>query len=171
MPALVVAHQKGRLWNAAVATIFEEESVDAGAWLQSSPSATRLLAAAAAAGNAIRRFHDAGGCHRDLHVGNLLVRERAGQTEIIVIDLDGAKVLPSVSPARRMRELMRLHRSLIKRGWATTLGPRVYAEFFKAYTQGDHPLRRELLRHHPRERFRLALHVAGYKIRERSLNA
>jgi len=167
-PALIAAQRVGPLWSVTLGTLFEEDAIDAAAWLASGPSRRRLLRAAAAAGSAIRRFHDAGGRHRDLHIGNLLVRERGDETEVIVIDLDRARVAKSVRPARRMRELMRLHRSIVKRHRAEAIGVRGYSQFLESYTRGDRQLRVRLLSHLTRERVRTALHVAGYRVLGRS---
>lgn len=167
-PALVAAQRVGPLWNVTLGTLFEEDTTDAAIWLASRPSRSRVLRTAAAAGSAIRRFHDAGGRHRDLHLGNLLVRENGDETEVIVVDLDRASVAGSVRPARRMRELMRLHRSLVKWNWTETIGVRGYARFLASYTRGDRGLRDQLLVHLPRERVRTALHVAGYRVLGRS---
>ena len=167
-PALVAAQRVGPLWSVTLGTIFEEGALDAAVWLASTPSRDRLLRAAAAAGSAIRRFHDAGGRHRDLHIGNLLVRERAGTAEVLVVDLDRARVAKSVRPARRMRELMRLHRSLVKRRQIEAIGVRGFSRFLESYTRGDRRLRDQLLSHLPRERLRTALHAAGYRVLGRS---
>jgi hypothetical protein len=67
-----------------------------------------------------------------------------------------------------MRELMRLHRSLVKWNWTETIGVRGYARFLASYTRGDRGLRDQLLVHLPRERVRTALHVAGYRVLGRS---
>ena len=168
VPALVAAQRVGPLWSVTLGTLFEESALDAGVWLASAPSRRRLLRAAAAAGSAIRRFHDAGGRHRDLHIGNLLVRECGDETDVIVVDLDRASLAKSVRPARRMRELMRLHRSLVKRRWAQSIGVRGYTRFLASYTQGDRHLRNQLRSHLPRERLRVALHTAGYRVLGRS---
>jgi tRNA A-37 threonylcarbamoyl transferase component Bud32 len=163
-PALVAAHRVGRWWSVTLGTLFEEGAIDAAAWLASNPSRRRVLRAAAVAGSAIRRFHDAGGCHRDLHIGNLLVRENGEETEVIVVDLDRASLASSVRPARRMRELMRLYRSLVKWHWTEAIGARGYSRFLASYTRGDRRLRDQLLSHLPRERLRASLHVAGYRV-------
>jgi hypothetical protein len=62
-----------------------------------------------------------------------------------------------------MRELMRLYRSLVKRGLLEQVGPRGCARFFAAYVDRDRALRRALLAHLPRERRRVALHALGYR--------
>ncbi|MEN8184305.1 MAG: lipopolysaccharide kinase InaA family protein, partial [Myxococcota bacterium] len=112
----------GPVFRAAVATGFEEGAVDALEFLEERPSGPRLQRAALAAGRAVRRLHDAGGRHRDLHVKNLLVRETEQRAECIIVDLDRATLEPHVSPSQRMSELMRLFRSLVKRRVAERVG-------------------------------------------------
>ncbi|HKA14895.1 MAG TPA: lipopolysaccharide kinase InaA family protein, partial [Myxococcota bacterium] len=112
-PALVVARRAhGPLWSAVVGTRHVEGARDGIAWLAARPDRVRLLRGARAVGAAIRRFHDAGGSHADLHVKNLLLRDCGGRDEVLVIDLDGARAGVPPPPARRMHELMRLVRAL-----------------------------------------------------------
>jgi hypothetical protein len=87
---------------------------------------------------------------------------------VLVIDLDRASVAKPVRPARRMRELMRLHRSLVKWRWIEAIGVRGYSRFLESYTRGDRRLRDQLLFHLPRERMRTALHATGYRVLGRS---
>lgn len=165
-PALVIAERSGPFWNATVGTVFERNTVDGIAFLSSAPEPDIVLRAAAAAGRAIGCFHQRGGSHRDLHIGNLLVRIRPDrESEVVVVDLDRAQFLEPVSPSQRMRELMRLQRSLIKRRLAETVGARGYARFLAEYTRGDRRLRGELLSHLGRERLRIALHTVLYPTR------
>jgi hypothetical protein len=164
-PVLVAgARRSGPLWEAAVATVHEEGSCDGVALLATKPGREALRAAASAAGRAVRCFHDAGGRHADLHVKNLLFRPAAGGFDVIVIDLDRARAGSAPDASRRMAELMRLYRSLVKRGLLEIVGARGCAAFFAAYTGGDLALRRELRTHLPRERRRLWRHRAGYRL-------
>ncbi|MCC6642674.1 MAG: hypothetical protein IT386_16050 [Deltaproteobacteria bacterium] len=163
-PLCVVAERRGaRGASLAVGTAFVEGAVDALHFLETTPSRDRVLRAATAAGIAVRSFHDAGGCHADLHVKNLLLRENAEQLDAIVIDLDRARIVRAVSPRARLEELMRLYRSLVKRRLITRVGPRGCARFFAAYTDRDRALRRALRAGLPRERLRLALHALHYR--------
>lgn len=163
-PVLVAgARLAGPLWTAVVGTVHEEGSADGVAFLGSRPDRKRLLRAAEAAGRAVRRFHDAGGRHADLHIKNLLLHEGEDGSRALVIDLDRVRVDGPPSPRRRMRELMRLYRSLVKRGLLAQVGPRGCARFFAAYVDRDRALRRALLAHLPRERRRVALHALGYR--------
>jgi hypothetical protein len=162
-PALVAGRRRAPgWWTAAVGTLHAEGARNAGELLESCREPDRLRAVAAAGGGALRRFHDAGGRHADLHVGNLLVLGEGASPRVLLVDLDRARMLPRVSTRRRMREIMRLHRSLVKRRLRAALAPEVAARFLDAYTAGDTELRAALLAHLPRERRRLALHRLGY---------
>jgi len=163
-PALVAARRlAGPFWSAVVGTQHVEAARDGVAWLAARPTRTDLWRGARAAGAAIRRFHDAGGSHADLHAKNLLFRERGAETEVLVIDLDRARAGRPPDPARRCAELMRLLRGLHKRGLAKQVGARGCAAAFSAYCAGDRALRRALLAHLPRERRRLARHAWLYR--------
>lgn len=166
-PALVVAVRSGPRWRAAFGTLFEEKAIDGTAWLSSAPDRSRLVRAATATATAVRSFHDAGARHNDLHLGNLLIKERAGRTEVVIVDLDRSKLGGPLTLAQRTRDLMRLHRSLVKRSLVERVGRRSYARFLEAYTEGDRDLRRALLAQLSGERIRLALHAAGYWSAER----
>ena len=98
-PVLVAAHRaRGPLWSAVVGTVHVEGARDGLAWLAARPARAELLRGARAAGAAIRRFHDAGGSHADLQIKNLLLRERDGDTEVLVIDLDRARADRAARP-------------------------------------------------------------------------
>jgi len=167
-PALVAAWRaRGPLWTAVYGTVHVEGARDGVVWLAEAPPRPTLLDGARAAGAAIRRFHDAGGAHSDLHLKNLLFRPSAAGTgagvEAWVIDLDRARVGSPPGPARRMRELMRLLRSLSKRGVAEQVGARGCAAAFGAYCAGDRALRRQLLMSRAWEERRNALHALAYR--------
>ena len=163
-PVLVAgALRPGGGWDAAVGTRFEADTVDALAFLVAEPDRESMLRASFAAGVAVRRFHDAGGRHADLHVKNLLIRVGKEAVEVLVIDLDRARVQSDVKARARLSEIMRLWRSLVKRGVAASVGPRGCARFLAGYTGGDRSLRRTLLAGLGRERIRLALHGLHYR--------
>ncbi len=163
-PALVAATRtRGPFWRALVGTWFEENARDALAFLAEEPSPERIHAAAESAGHAVRRFHDVGGQHRDLHLKNVLLRDVASGIEVCIIDLDRARVTSGLDAGRRMAELMRLFRSIEKRSLTRQLGPECVGKFFDAYTGEDAQLRAALLRYRRRERLRVAIHSLGYR--------
>ncbi len=162
-PALALGRRiAGPFWEAVVGTYLEPDAVDALSFLESAPEPPRLLRVAEAVGSAVRRFHDQGGRHADLHVKNLLVRERDGSAECIVIDLDKARITPGLTPGERMAQIMRLFRSLLKRGVLERVGSRGCSRFFTAYCRDDRPLRRALWKRVDRELRKVAIHKLGY---------
>ena len=162
-PALLAAWRwSGPLWRAVYGTVHLEQTRDGVAWIGGQPERSALLAGARAVGAAIRGFHDRGGRHADLHLKNLLLGEREGHLRAWLVDLDGAQVGAPPGPERRMQELMRLVRSVHKRGFARVLGRRGCAEAFSAYCQGDRSLRAALLEHLPRELRRNSFHALLY---------
>jgi 3-deoxy-D-manno-octulosonic acid kinase len=163
-PVLAVGVRRvGSLWRAAVGTRVEEETQNARRFLEQAPEPAAVARAAEAAGRAVRRFHDAGGEHADLHLGNLLLRSTPDSCECVVIDLDRARCVAQVPAARRMAELARLYRSVVKRSLVSPLGDAGRARFFAAYVGDDPDLGDALLRHLPRERRRLRLHRLHYR--------
>jgi 3-deoxy-D-manno-octulosonic acid kinase len=167
-PALVLARRVlGPLRACAVGTVFEEETVDAAELLAAGPEPARVLRAAAAAGRSVRRLHDAGGRHADLHVKNLLLRERGDATECVVVDLDKARIASDLTPAERMTELMRLFRSLVKRGLLERVGSRGCARFLSAYCGDDRRLRAALRRRLAAELRKVEVHRVGYRATRR----
>ncbi len=162
-PILVVGWRLlGPLWSAAVGTAYEEGTVDLLTFLQGRPGRTRLLRACRELGRVVRRFHDAGGRHGDLHVKNLLLREQTDRFRGLVIDLDKARVTPGLTPDERMAQIMRLFRSLRKRGVLPEVGPQGCARFFGAYCGDDRALRRAMWRRVDHELRVVALHAWRY---------
>ena len=163
-PALALGRRMvGPFRSLVVGTYLVPDAVDALHFLESEPDHRRLLRAASAVGRAVRRFHDEGGRHSDLHVKNLLIRERGDTTECIVIDLDKARITPGLTPGERMTQIMRLFRSLLKRGVLEPVGSRGCAQFFGAYCGKDRLLRRALWRRVDRELRKVAIHQLGYR--------
>jgi hypothetical protein len=117
-----------------------------------------------AAGRAVRRLHDAGGLHADLHVKNLLVLPDGA---VLAADLDGARLVPG-GPARegRARQILRLDRSLVKLGFRS--GRAVPASdrrrLVRAYLGDDRPSREESLRWRRRQKSELARHRLGWRL-------
>jgi 3-deoxy-D-manno-octulosonic acid kinase len=163
-PVLVMAQRRGVFWRAAIATVWIEGGEDLGRWLSRAPDRVQIVETARAAGRCLRCFHDAGGRHADLHAGNVVVEFETGVAHCHIVDLDGAQAGAPLPAARRMRELMRLERSLHKRHLGAIVGARGRAAFFGAYCNGDRALRTALLRQLRRERLRLAAHSVGWRL-------
>ena len=98
-PVLALAFRSaGPFVRGAFGSVYEEDGADLGAFLAAQPEPVRLARAIRAAGLAVRRLHENGARHPDLHVGNLLLRERDGGCDALVTDLDGARLGASPRP-------------------------------------------------------------------------
>lgn len=86
------------------------------------------------AGLLIRQFHQAGFFHGDLQLKNILV---AGD-QLLLIDFDRSYRKPALSVQERIKNLLRLNRSVEK--WKRLGVPITRTDrwrFFRAYTEGD----------------------------------
>ncbi len=159
-PLLIAGVKQGPFWKVAFGTRHLEGARDGIEALAASNAGT-LPDLAAAAGRAVRRFHDAGGLHADLHLKNLMLD--ADGERVWVLDLDRARSDGPPSPERRMQEIGRLTRSLLKRGVYARVGRRGREAFFGAYVEGDGKLGRELLSHWAAQQKSIARHARRYE--------
>lgn len=113
----------------------------------------------------VRRMHDAGIEHRDLNLGNLLLRRRAGEDpEPFIVDWDAARLHPGplAFPARQ-RALRRLERSYVKSGARSAAADRTRTLFYTLYAAGDTPLARRLERGRRAGRLWILIHRLGWR--------
>jgi tRNA A-37 threonylcarbamoyl transferase component Bud32 len=61
------------------------------------------------AGLLVRRMHDGGFFHRDLHLGNVLARRLEGGVDLFLLDLQRVDIDPLFARAKRRRDLACLH--------------------------------------------------------------
>ncbi len=86
------------------------------------------------AGLLLRQFHQKGFYHRDLQLKNLLVVE----DQVFIIDFDRSYRKASLSPAERVKNLLRLHRSADKwRRFGLPITRTDSMRFLKAYAGED----------------------------------
>lgn len=140
----------GPLCRAEVITKEIPDSCDLISWLSAEENRAdgrrrrRMISAVA---GAIRKMHDAGICHADLHLKNILV-DGAGAAHIV--DLDGATLGEPLGVRQRFANLLRLDRSVRK--WKATNRTVTTADrcrLLMAYAGGDAALQeacRRLLR-------------------------
>ena len=115
---------------------------DALAFLASRPSAARRHGVLAAAGRAMRRLHDAGFEHPDLHLKNLLVTARG---DVLVLDLDAARRRETLTREQRLTGLFRFDRYAAKQAAAGRAVSRTdRMRVLRAYAGDDWPLRDEV---------------------------
>jgi len=163
-PAAAIARRRRGGWACHFATLDRPGARDGLAWLAASASARERARAAAVVFASLRRLHDAGAVHGDLHLGNLLLEGEGDDLGCLFVDLDRARLGATVGAADRMRELMRLARSLEKAFGAAALDARLSARALAAYCGGDRALRAALLACAPRESRRLARHRLAWRV-------
>ncbi|MCP4905111.1 MAG: phosphotransferase [bacterium] len=171
-PVLAMSRRRGVFWRSSLATRELPQAQDGARWLGSRPGDAALFATGKVLARALRQFHDAGAIHGDLHLRNILFEtgdsERVGGApRCWLIDLDRTRIRDRVTPADRMREWMRLARSIEKRGLAKEISPRLRARLLRAYCDGDRSLRRAMLECVPREIRRTARHRFAWSFRRR----
>jgi len=129
------------------------------------PAPSRDVPAAAA--GLVRRAHDAGVEHRDLNLGNLLVREEP-PVEAFLVDLDAARLHPGPLDIDRRREAVRrIGRSYEKRfGRSGPLGEDGALAWAELYAGGDADLLRGLRRNDLLGRMSLAMHRTAWRMKE-----
>lgn len=88
----------------------------------------------------IRRMHDAGILHADLHAKNILLSFSGSLIQLYILDLDRAKILKSLSLRQRLKNLFRLGRSLDKISDAGIITERDKYRFFLKYLKADEAL-------------------------------
>jgi 3-deoxy-D-manno-octulosonic acid kinase len=112
----------------------------------------------------VRAMHDAGLEHRDLNLGNLLLRRADGAAQAFVIDLDGARLHAGPLPFRlRQRALRRLVRSHAKIVDPTAGGGTAPELWYGLYAADDAELARRLERGRRLGRWLLRIHRLGWR--------
>jgi hypothetical protein len=113
----------------------------------------------------VRHMHDRGLEHRDLNLGNLLLRGGSGRASgAWVIDLDGARVRSEPLGARRRRRaLRRLERSCLKSGHPQAVDPRTRGLLYELYAGADPLLAARLARGRRTADLLLFLHGLGWR--------
>ncbi len=119
-----------------------DDHVDLIEWLERAPDATdassvRKRAVIRACARAVRRLHDAGVRHTDLHLKNIMIARR-GEPSPVIVDLDKSEHHAALPEALRFGALIRLDRSVEK---LNRRGPRLSRtdrwRFFREYVRDD----------------------------------
>ncbi len=127
----------------ALATRMVEDGHDLLEYLRSkegvaqiaSPASKKTLIRSVA--RQVRKMHDAGVSHADLHIKNLLL---APDGRVFILDLDRAKLQKTVNPGKRLANLIRLGRSIEKTRVDSLISGRDTYVFFLEYLRAGEPL-------------------------------
>ncbi len=164
--ALTLSRRRGPFWRPMLGTLNRETARDARAWLGTETDGPRPLEPLAREiARSLRRFHDAGAEHGDLHLGNVLLESTPTGPRAWLVDLDRTVLHRRITTRQRMRDCMRLWRSIEKAGREDWLHPRLQAAFLAGYCDGDRALRQGLLEAGRRELRRLRRHRLGWRLR------
>jgi len=113
----------------------------------------------------LQRMHRAGLYHADLNLKNILIQVDETGVNSYVIDLDRARVIKPLGSRMRIRNLVRLYRSLDKQGYLKDLiGTKEIIAFVRAYCGEDRELLalcKEVMR---KDMWMLRYHRAGWKL-------
>lgn len=106
------------MWRGEIATRELPDAPDLVQWLagDDAPTGRARRDAIVAVGRAVRRMHDAGIVHADLHVKNVLLR-RDPALAVFVIDFDRARIDAPLHHEPRLANLRRFDRSTVKFNW------------------------------------------------------
>jgi hypothetical protein len=175
VPVFAVSQRQGLFWHSAFASIDQQNMSDGLACLEAGPAPHQLDALCISFAKALRAFHDAGAIHGDLQIRNILIEAKDGQIDseqirppaCLLIDLDRTRIVGTVSPRQRIREFLRLLRSLEKTGQARLTSRHFCALALSAYCAGDRPLRRSMLRWVGFESFGMRRHRVAWRLARR----
>ena len=143
------------LWRGWLATEDLPDAVPLERWL-GTPEEPAIVREAM---RIVRRMHDAGIEHRDLNLGNLLVRPSSGGHDVVVLDLDDARIhAGALGFAARRRALRRLERSTAKR-----TGRPSFDGWYVAYAADDLELAARLASGRVIDRMWIAVHRLTWK--------
>ena len=113
----------------------------------------------------LQGMHRAGLYHADLNLKNILVQITERGVNSYVIDLDRARVIKPLGSRMRIRNLVRLYRSLDKQGYLNDpVGMRDVVAFVRAYCGEDQELLtvcKEVMR---KDMWLLRYHRAGWRL-------
>lgn len=181
-PVAALARRRGALWQPYFASLDHANAVDGLAWLEATPDTAERTEVVAAFARALRRLHDAGAVHGDLHLRNVLIESTPSGTRCLFVDLDhavdhepriGASPLNGADPrhrddrvpaAARVGDWMRVVRSLEKHGFEALGNRRRRASALAIYCGGDRRLRAELVGAPGAESWRHVRHRLAWRL-------
>jgi hypothetical protein len=139
--AAVTCRLAGLFYRAHLVSRELPPGLDLTAFLTAGPARKVRRRVLCLAGRAVRKMHDVGLMHADLHVKNLYVASPQGDPEVYILDWDLSTARERLTPSQRFRNLARLDRSgakLARRGVTISAYDRV--AFLRAYLGEDRDL-------------------------------
>ena len=164
----ILAAIKERVWGGwyrgYLITAYLPAALDLVYYLERQQVGTKRRVVIEKAAEAVRKIHERGVYHADLHLKNFLVEEAQG-IKVYLIDFDKSKVFSRLDTSRRMKNLKRLDRSAEKlKGYGLSLPRRDKAIFCRAYASGDQEIRHYMKIFLERYRWYSLLYRWGWRI-------
>jgi tRNA A-37 threonylcarbamoyl transferase component Bud32 len=132
----------GRWYKGYLITEYLPAARDLIHYLDKEQGRTRRQEVIEKAAEAVRKMHQAGIYHADLHLKNFLVDEKNREVKVYLIDFDKSAIRPCLTPSRRMKNLKRLDRSAEKLNMAgLAVTRRDKGVFCRAYATADREIR------------------------------
>ena len=172
IPVFAASERRGFFWYSTFASVERQNAHDGIRWLEANPSRERRQAIAKRFAECLRRFHDVGAVHGDLHIRNVLIEPNCQGVNVdtrlrarcLLIDLDRTRILHRASPRHRVRELFRFARSLEKTGYGPLTSKRYRALVLSAYCGKNRVLRRDMLRWSRIESLGISRHRLAWRL-------
>jgi tRNA A-37 threonylcarbamoyl transferase component Bud32 len=144
---LAAVKKKGGWWyRGYLITEYLPKALDLIHYLDRQPSGAQRRKVIAQAAEAVRKIHEKGIYHADLHLKNFLVEE-GKRAPVFLIDFDKSRIFAKLAPSRRMKNLRRLDRSAEKlKRLGLSLTESDKRRFCHAYAHGDQAIRPYLKR-------------------------
>jgi tRNA A-37 threonylcarbamoyl transferase component Bud32 len=161
--AAIMERGWGGWYRGYLITKYLPSAMDLISYLDKEPEGERRGAVIEKTGEAVKRIHQAGIYHADLHLKNFLVEGKG--PKVYLIDFDKSEVFPHLRPSGRMKNLKRLDRSaekLMRHGLPLT--KRDKRAFCRAYASGDREIRPSLINYLKRYRWHTLLYRGGWWI-------
>lgn len=159
--ATIIERGWGGWYRGYLITRYLPSAMDLISYLDKEPASKRRRAVIEKAGETVRKIHQRGIYHADLHLKNFLVEEKG--LKVYLIDFDKSAVFTHLAPSQKMKNLKRLDRSaekLIRHGLSLSKGDK--RTFCRSYASGDREIRPYLKTYLQRYRWHTLLYRWGW---------
>jgi len=162
--AAIIERERWGRYRGYLITRYLPRSVDLMQYLSRQPKGKKRREAIEKAGEVMRKMHQLGIYHADLHLKNILVEERE-TPKVYLIDFDKSKTYSYLNPSKRMKNLKRLDRSAEKlREAGLALTKKDKDAFCHAYAKEDQEIRPFIRAYCVRYRWYKLLYRGGWWI-------
>jgi tRNA A-37 threonylcarbamoyl transferase component Bud32 len=161
--AAIMERGWGGWYRGYLITTYLAAATDLISYLDQEPRGEKRRRVIGKTGEAVKKMHQAGIYHADLHLKNFLVED--GGRKVYLIDFDKSTAFTHLGPSQRIKNLMRLDRSAEKlKRLGLSLTEKDKSTFCRAYTAGDIEIRPYLKAYQERYRWYQMRYRCGWWI-------